>query len=218
MSPLPIIGIALHLADEGPVGLAGVHLRAGAAVDGQGGDARVLQPFGKADDALGVLVPAQPRLDGDGDADGLDHGLGDAQQLGDVAQHAGSGALARNLFDGAAEVDVEQFGPGLFDNARRLDHGLHLAAVDLDAHGAFAAEDVQLAARAFDVANQGVGTDELGVHEVGAILLAERAEGHVGDVFHGRQQQRHRAQVERTYNHIRALFRLVVDCKAAKLI
>ena len=39
-------GVLFHGTDEGPVGLALVHLAAGAAMDGEGGNAHILQALG----------------------------------------------------------------------------------------------------------------------------------------------------------------------------
>ena len=50
--------VLLHLADEGPVSLAGIHLCAGSAVDGQCLDAAVLQLFGEFADDKTVIVPS----------------------------------------------------------------------------------------------------------------------------------------------------------------
>ena len=51
-------GILLHGAYQRPVGLAGVHLCAGAPVDGEGPDAAVLQLFGKVDNDFMFGIPA----------------------------------------------------------------------------------------------------------------------------------------------------------------
>lgn len=50
--------VAFHLTDECPVGLAGVHLTACAAVDGKSLYATVLELFGKVGDDEVVHVPA----------------------------------------------------------------------------------------------------------------------------------------------------------------
>ena len=51
-------GVAFHFTYQRPVGLAGVHLCAGAPVDGEGPDAAVLQLFGKVDNDFMFGIPA----------------------------------------------------------------------------------------------------------------------------------------------------------------
>ena len=65
--------ITLHLADESPVSLAGVHLAACATVDGQRLDATVLQLLGQRGDGELFVVPPQAGLHGDGKMHRLDH-------------------------------------------------------------------------------------------------------------------------------------------------
>ena len=50
-------GILLHGADECPVGLTGVHLRPGAAMDGEGRDAAILQLLRQLDDNPMIGIP-----------------------------------------------------------------------------------------------------------------------------------------------------------------
>ena len=69
--------ILLHLADEGPVGFARVHLRAGTAMDGQGADAAILQLLGQGDDNFVFGIPAEAGFHGDGYLHRVDHGAGD---------------------------------------------------------------------------------------------------------------------------------------------
>ena len=80
---------------------------------------------------------------------GPDHLAGDVEHQGDVLQHARTGPLASHLFHGAAKVEVDDVGLGLFHDACRLDHLWHVAAVDLYAHGAFFITDVQFGHGAF---------------------------------------------------------------------
>ena len=77
-------GIALHLADESPVGLAGVHLGTGAPMDGEGGNAAVLQLLGKVGDDELLGVPSEAGFYGDGGIDRLHHLARDVEHEGDV--------------------------------------------------------------------------------------------------------------------------------------
>ena len=182
--------VALHLANQGPVGLAGVHLCAGAAVDGQRLDAAVLQLLGQLGDDELVLVPAQARLHGNGQLHGVHHLLGDLQQFGDVLQHAGAGALASHLLHRTAEVQVDEVWTGLLNDLGRLDHCLHVAAVDLNAHGALFVADGELLLGGLHVANQGFSAHKLGIDHRGAKALAQQAEANVGNIFHRCQKHR----------------------------
>ena len=201
-------GIVLDLPDEGPVRLALVHLAAGAAVDGQGLDADVLQALGQLHDDLGAVVPAQAGLDGDGLADGLDDGLGDGDHLVRLAHHAAAGAPAGDLADRAAEVDVDEvaavtaheFG-GMVGHLRGPHHRVGVAAVDLDADGGLFVRVCILAYGLLGVSDQAFGRDELRIDHVGALLAAYSPEGSVGHVLHRRQQHRLVSQVYVPYLH-----------------
>ena len=195
MSPLPMMGmwmrgILLHLADERPVGLAGVHLRPGASVDGQGLDAAVLQLFGQGGDDAVSVVPSQAGLHGHGRIGyGIDHGPRDFQHQGNVLQHAGSGALAGHALHGAAEVDVENVGVSLLDyDLCCIAHGLDEATVNLYGHGALVGRHFKLFDAAVDVAHKGVRRHEFRIDHVGPHLPAEQTEADVRDVLHGRQK------------------------------
>ena len=183
-------GVVLDLADECPVGFAGVHLAARAAVDSEGLDSAVLQLFGQRDDDLVVVVPAEARLDGHGDTDCVDHGAGDFQHLGDIPQESCAGTFARHFLDGAAEVDVEVIGVRLLHDLRCGGHRLGIFAVDLYGHGSFSVGYLQLAHGGSHVAYECVGVDKLGIDAVGSEALAQQAERGVGDVLHRRQVQR----------------------------
>ena len=64
--------VPFDLSDEGPVGLALVHLASGPPVDRESLDARILKPFGQLHDNLAAFVPAETGLDRDRLANGLD--------------------------------------------------------------------------------------------------------------------------------------------------
>ena len=189
-------GIGLDRPDEGPVRLALVHLAAGPAVDGEGGDAGVLQALGQLDDDLGTLVPAETGLDGHRLPDGFDDGPGDGDHLVGILHHAAAGAPAGDFRDRAAEVDVDEVGAvatrdfrGTVGHPGGIDHRLGDAAVDLDADGGFFRGGLHLGDGLDGVADQAVGGDEFGIDEAGTLLFAEDAERGVRDVLHRREQQ-----------------------------
>ena len=193
--------IFFHARYHLPVGGAGIHLRACAAMDGQGGDAAVLELLGKFDDYLVLVVPAQPCLYRDGDADCLYHFAGNLKHFRDVAEHSGAGSLAGHFLHGAAEIDVEHVGSGLLHHPGGLDHRSRLAAINLDGRGALRRFYVELARGGGDVADQGVGADKLAVGHVGPELLAYEPERLVGHILHRREHHGALAQVDISYFH-----------------
>ena len=180
-------GILLHLADERPVGRAGVHLGAGTAVDGEGLDAHVLEGFGELDDDLTIVVPAEAGLHGDGDLHGLDDLADDMEHDVGAAKHTATSALASDTLDGAAEVQVQHLRSSGLGDTGGFDHGLDLAAVDLDGYGALFGADLELARRASDLTDEGVSTEELGVDHVCTEAATEETEGGIRHILHGGQ-------------------------------
>ena len=193
--------IALHLADESPVGLSCVHLRACPSVYCQCLDAAVLQLFGQCGDDELLLVPSQTGLHRDRQADGLYHLLGDFEHLGNVLQHTGTRTFASHFLHRTAKVEVNQVGAGLFYDFCRLDHGLYVTPIDLNAHRALFVADGQFLDGRLHIAYQCLGTDKLGIDHRGAKALAEQAETNVGDVFHRSQQDGLFAQIDISYFH-----------------
>ena len=195
-------GVVLHSADESPIGLSFIHLATRAPVNGKGRYAHVLQPFGQFHDNLGVVVPAQAGLDGDGFVHGLHDGFGDGHHLVGLAHHTAAGAPAGNFAHRAAEVDVHYIGPvpagqfgGFVGHFGGIHHGLGNAAVDLHGHRRFLLQGVHLGDGLGDIAHQAVRTHELGGDHSRPRLPAQDAETGVGDVLHGRQCHRALTQV-----------------------
>ena len=196
------VGVALHLANERPVGIARIHLTTGTAVDGQRLNAALLQLFGQRGDDELFVVPTQASLNGNGQANGVDHALCDLEHLGDVLQHACTSTLAGDFLHRTAEVKVYQVWTGLFDHLCRLDHCLDVTTIDLDTHRTLLVADGQLANGRLHVANQRLGRDKLCIHHRGAKALAQHAEADVGHVFHRCEEDGTLAQIYVTYLHI----------------
>jgi phosphoenolpyruvate synthase/pyruvate phosphate dikinase len=78
----------------------------------------------------------------------------------------------------------------------RLEQEISQAFKNLDADGAFVFKNIELLYAFSGVADEAFRRNEFGVHEVCAVLLAERTERRVGDVFHGSQQQREIAEFD----------------------
>src|SRR5574344_816738 len=176
--------IALHLADERPVGFAGVHLCTGSAVDGECLYATVLQLFCQVGDDELFLIPSQTGLDGDGHLDGIYHLTGDFQHQRNVLEHAGTGALACHLLDRTTEVEVYHIWTCLFHYLGCLYHRLYIATVYLNAHRALLIADGELAHGALDGAHECLGAHKLGINHGGTVTLTEQTEADIGHIFH----------------------------------
>ena len=137
--------IVFDACDFLPVGLACVHLRARASVDGECLYAAVLKLLGKVDNDLAVAVPSEACLDSDRKIDGFDYGTCDLKHFGHVAQESGSGSFPGDFLDRASEVYVDEIGACLGCHACCLGHRLGLTSVDLYGGGTFGPVDRQLA-------------------------------------------------------------------------
>ena len=175
-----------------------------------GGNAHVLKLLGQLDDGLVGLVVAEACLDGDGQRGVAHHRGGDSEQFGYVAQHARAGAFARHFAHGAAPVEVDEVGLGLLHHVEALQERPFLAAEDLDADRALCLVEAHFAEALFGVADEGLGGDELADEHVGAMLLAQGAEGLVGHVVHRREEEGKIAQFDVFYLRHRQYF--VVLC------
>jgi hypothetical protein len=187
-------GFSFTLAIERPVGFALVHLHAGAAVHGEGLNANVLEAFSHFHDVFGGVVPAQAGFYSYWQVRGLYNGFGHFHHLWNILQQGRPGAPTGHVLHRAAVVDINQVGTGRRRNLRRLPHGFDVTAEELDANGPFVLEDVELLPALGRVADEPFRRNELCVHQVGAVLLANGAEGRVADVLHRGQQQRKLAQ------------------------
>ena len=194
-------GIALYLTDERPIGLARVHLTAGATMNGQSLNATILQLLRQFGDDELFVVPAQACLHGDGQFHGIHHLAGDLQHLGYILQHSGSSTLASHLLHRTTEVQVDEIGACLFHDLCGLDHRLDVAPIDLDAHRTLLIADGKFLQRRLHIAYQGLGTDELCIDHRGPEPLAEQSEANVGDVFHRSEENGTRAKLDIAYFH-----------------
>ena len=183
-------GILFYPGDQGPVGLAFIKLGAGAAVDGQGLDAHVLQAFGHFFDIFRLVVPAQSGLYGHRQAGAFDHRRRQAGHQRHVFQYGGAGAFADHFFHGAAKIDVHQVGLDGIDDPGAHGHCFFVAAEDLDAERAFVFKEIQLLPAFDGIADQSFAGDEFAVHQIGAVLFADIPERGVAHVFHGGQEER----------------------------
>lgn len=152
-------------------------------------------------DIAGVVVPAEAGFDGDRQAGGADTGFGEAYHEIEILKYGGAGAFANHFFYRATEVDIQEIGLCGVDDAGGECHCVFIAAEDLDADGALVVEYIEFLAALDGIADEAFGGDELGVHEIGTVLLADRAEGRVAHVFHGGEEEGEIAELYVTYFH-----------------
>src|SRR2546422_3222064 len=104
-------------ADLVPVRRTGEHLRPGAGVQREGLGAGLAAALRNGNGIALRLVPAAPDLDGDGEMRCTSHRPDDARDQIEILQAARSAVVLDDLFDRAAEVDVDEVGPaGLGDH------------------------------------------------------------------------------------------------------
>ena len=89
-----------------------------------------------------------------------------------------------------------------FDYLGSLDHGGHVASVYLYGDRTLSVVDLDFFYRPVDGAYEGIGTDKFGVYHAGAEVLAEEAEGLVGDILHGSEDYRFVTQIDVSYLHL----------------
>lgn len=188
-------GMGCHLCDRRPICLALVHLLAGAAVDGQGLNARILKSHGYLQYPYRIVIPAQSGFDGYryGYAfyDFGRHGL----HFGQIEQNACSGSLAGYLVYRTSVIDVDEFRSGIFCDGCRLPHGVDLVAENLHPDWPFVIVYVEFLNAFFCFADQTFSSNKFGKHQVGAHFLAKRPERRIADILHGGEQQGKAAQV-----------------------
>ena len=189
--------VFLHLSDERPVGLACIHLAAGASVDGQSLYSDILQPLRKFHYYLRILIPSQTCLYGHRQLDGLDDLSCDLDHLVGLSHHSRACSTSCNLVDRTSEVDVHEVGSmpsgdfrRPFGHYGRIDHRLRDVAVYLYADGGFVIVCHQLFKRFAGVADESVGRNEFRIHHVRAELLAYETEGCIGHILHRRKKKR----------------------------
>ena len=180
-----------QLGDGVPVGLAGVGLLDGAAVQRDRRDARLLGDAAGVEVGEVLVVEALAGLHRHGHVvrrGGRDRRLEDVGEQAALPRQRATAALAGHLGDRAAEVEVDVCDAVLL--AQDL-HGpadvVWVGAVELDGtDGLELVEDQHLARRlvALDEAARG---DHLADVESGPLLRAEPAVGRVGDPGHRRE-------------------------------
>ena len=134
----------------------------------------------------GVVVPAEPHLDGERDGDGVVDCVEDATGKFGFTHERRTGAAAGHILRGAAEVDVDDVGAEGLALACGGGHALGVAAVNLDGDGVLVRVELGHVPGIFDVAGESLGRDELCDGKPAAAEGADGGpEGPVGDALHG---------------------------------
>ena len=115
----------------------------------------------------------------------FDHGGGDSKHFRYILQNARAGTFARHFAHGAAPVDVDEVGFGLFHHLETAQQFILVGTKNLYTKGSLLGGEAHLSEAFFGVAVKGFGGDELGDEQIGPHFLAQLAEGEVGDVVHG---------------------------------
>ena len=139
----------------------------------------------------GVIVPADTDFYGHrGVGNGGDHGGGDLTEFGRVAQHGGSGIHTDDPFGGTAEVNIDKVrAHTIVEHFRGFRHALGIGTEDLYAHGSLGFGKVDSFPEAGVAADDGIGLNKLGDHDIGPLFFAELTEDNIGVAGHGRQIQ-----------------------------
>ena len=104
-------------------------------MNGDGGNAGLLELTGEVRGRLAMLIPAEPHLHRNGNAHRPDHGLDQGDGGARVAQEGRTAAAARDLADGAAHVDVHRRRSVSLEPPRSLGQLVRLRTVDLNGQG-----------------------------------------------------------------------------------
>ena len=194
-------GIALHLANKCPVGIARVHLTTGTTVDGQCLNATILQLFGQRGNDELFMVPTQTGLHRNGELYGLYNLLRNLQHLGDVLEHASTSTLACHFLDRTTEVEVDEVWTSLFNHLCSLNHRLDVTTIDLNAYRTLFVSNSQLPDRRLYITHQSLGGHEFRIDHRGTKPLAQHAEANIRDVLHRSQENGALAQFYIAYLH-----------------
>ena len=158
-------------------------------MDGQFGNAAVLQCLRQIHDNQVLFIPSKAGLDGNGRLHRIDHRAGDFQQAVRRLQQSSPCTFARYFLHRATEIDVDKVRLRLLHYLRRVRHRHGVFAVNLYRHGALRVAYLQLADSGRHITHQRVGIDELGIDPIRAKPLAEQAKSRVRNILHGGKVQ-----------------------------
>ena len=167
---------------------AAIGARAGAAVHGQRGDARL---FGNARNQHTVAVfrvPTCAHFQCHGYCNRVNHGVEYARHQFRVAHQRRSGQAAADFFCRAAKIDVDGRGAESSGVARRVGHHCRLAARNLHDVRRRIRAKIQPVTALVRVPQAGVRNGHLAGRQARAPVAAQAAKGRISDAGHRRQQ------------------------------
>ena len=193
MSPLAMTGIAtavLDLADEFPIGGAGVELAARAAVHADHANAACFGNPSEPGRIAAAVVPAGAHLQGDRQVHRLDRRLENARGMRFVAHQRRAGMAVDHLLHRAAEIDVDDPRPAIGVELGRLGHHPRLAAGELHRHRLLIGAALRHRHRLARLADHRLAGDHLGDDKPGSEPLDEAAERQIADARHRGEDDR----------------------------
>ena len=93
-------------------------------------------------------------------------------------------AFTRDLFDRTPVVNVDDVWLNALGDFDGCAHYLNIVSKNLDADGFSASKMSSLGNTLSSVADECLGGDEFGIHEVRAVFFADCAKGRIADIFH----------------------------------
>src|SRR5271165_171983 len=126
----------LYGGDQVPVGAAGVTLRAGARVHGDGLDTGRFGELRDLDGHDGGFVPAGAEFDGQRNAHCGAHGAENLFESREIAEEARPAAF-HHFFGGAAEIDVHGVVAQVFHHFGGVGHDFRVGTKELRGDGVF---------------------------------------------------------------------------------
>ena len=166
----------------------------GAGVDGNGHSAGLLDAADDVEDVDGAFVPADARLDGDRNLDGLDGAVHGLIEPVEVAQVRGAGAFLDDARHRAAKVDVDDLGSKRFQTMGAGGDQIGVVAVDLGSYQRdagfpvdFGVGEVEQVSGLVGVVVDIAAVDELDADDAGSQTGADEPEDAVAHPGHRRQ-------------------------------
>ena len=179
----------LHRTHSRPVGFPLEEFVAGAAVNRDELNARLLRPARQFRSVEAGAVPAQPHLQRHGHLDRRDHRIDKRHRQIEIAHQRRPTGLARHFARRTAHVDVDDLGAQIDSDPRAFRHPLRLAAGELHHERPEAFADC-LAQHVSPRPDQLGARHHLRNDQPGAQILRQPAERQVRHARHRRQQHR----------------------------
>ncbi len=170
-----------------PVGMSVIELTARATVHRDQAYACLLGPACEFRGVDRTLVPAQPHLEGDGDADRGDRRLDQPQGMVEITHQRGSGLPTGDVPRRASHVDVDNLGARVDRDARALGHPVRFASCELNDMNADTV-GLRPPSHILPPSHQSSACGHLGHHQAGAEQRGHAPKRAVRHARHGSQE------------------------------